>query len=245
MRYHRLLLAATTLALSGCATEAKRPLTERAIAPLTGEQFRTLFPVDDKAVDAALQDYNMAQAVFLKKSENGARETVSLLTADGHVHSGYDELFSAGEKGLREVRDDYVAIQVGNTSCVQTTERKKCLQGNALHLGLVDIEKSHVSRAWSKDLFCFDPAVACRFIKIQLGSAESDINSYDGYSSDPELVGHDVEVLFTMPEHVPIYYKQTDHYHIGVTATAFYSFQFDNPIRRIELPKEDESISRD
>jgi hypothetical protein len=245
MRYQQLLLAVTALVLSACATETKHPLTEHSNTPLTGEQFRRLFPIDDKVVDAALQDYNLAQAAFLKKSENGARETVSLITSDGHVHSGYDEFFSSGERGLREVRDNYVAIQMGNTSCVQTTESMKCRQGNPLLLGLVDIEKSHVSRVWSKDLSCSDPAIACRFIKIQLGSAESNINSYDGYSSDPELVGHDAEVLFTMPDHVPIYYKQTDHYHIGDTATAFYFFQFDLPIKKIELPKEGESISRD
>jgi hypothetical protein len=73
-------------------------------------------------------------------------------------------------------------------------------------------------------------------------SAESDVNFYEGYSADPDLVGHDYELLLTLPDYVPISYKQTDHYHVGTTATAFYVFQFDQPIKKIELPGENELI---
>jgi hypothetical protein len=87
--------------------------------------------------------------------------------------------------------------------------------------------------------------VSCRFIKIQTGSAESNFNSSAGYSNEPELVGHDYELLFTLPAHLPIYYKQTDHLHVGTTATAFFVFQFDLPINKIELPQDGQSIPRD
>ena len=125
-----------------------------------------------------------------KKARNGARSNVSILTAAGRVHSGYDEFSSAGEGSIREVRDDYVGIQVSTTLCTQNAaEKTACKESKPLKLGLVEIEKSHVSRVWSKDTTCFQKAVPCRFIKIQVGSKESDSNIYEGYSREPELIG--------------------------------------------------------
>jgi hypothetical protein len=239
------LVVALILATYGCTANKTRHEAANVNGPLSREQFRAMFPLDDALVDAVLADYNQTQAMLLTKSASGAYADVSLLAPNGRLHSGHDDSFSSGDKSIREVRDNYVAVQVGITSCVQTTGKIKCSQGDPLKLGMIDISKSHVSRVWSKDIPCFADASPCRFVKIQTSSEESDINSYSGYSAEPELVGHDYEVVFTLPEHVPVSYKQSDHFHISRTATAFFVYRFGEPIKPINLPDADATIEAD
>ena len=211
---------------------------------LSSKQFRQLFPLNKSLVEAVLGDYRQTQDTLLEKSKDGARAEVSLITDDGHAHSGYDLFFSSGEGSIKEIRDNYVAIQIGRNACMQVPEKLSCFRGNPVRIGLFEISESHVSHVWSKDVVCPAKGGACRFIKIQVGSAEDDVNTYEGYSQDPQLIGHDYELVFTLPAHVPVLYRQTDHLHIGRTETATYVFQFNQPVKKFELPNADESIER-
>jgi hypothetical protein len=240
-----LALVTSTFFLTGCPKDHSQPAPQKSEGALTAEQFRKLFPLEGTLVDNVLDDYSRVQAALLKHSEHGAQATVSLLSADGSIHQGYDEFFSTDEESTKEVRDNYIAIQVGKTSCVQTAGKMKCRQESALHLGLVDVTKSHVARVWSKDIRCLSTSVPCRFLKIQVTSAESQNNSSEGYSAEPDLVGHEYELVFLLQDYLPLYYKQTDHYRISVSSTAFYTYAFDKPVKPIQLPELDDRIGRD
>jgi hypothetical protein len=49
-------------------------------------------------------------------------------------------------------------------------------------------------------------------------------------------------LIFTLPEHVPVSFRQTDHFHVSRTATAFYVYRFGEPVSPINLPTPDETI---
>ena len=101
-----------------------------------------------------------------------------------------------------------------------------------------------MARIWSRDIPC-DDQLGCRFIKVQLSSAESDSNSMDGFSADPELLGHDYELAFKRSDYLPVYWKITDHYHVGVSATAFYfNHRFGQATEDVHLPGEGGSIAQ-
>src|SRR5262249_43090842 len=141
-------------------------------------------------------------------------------------------------------RDNYAAVQAQDRVCVQKAgETAKCNDVRGpLHLGLPEVPIEHVARIWSRDMPCDDP-LGCRFIKVQLSSAESDSNSMEGFSAAPELVGHDYELAFRRSDYLPVYWKTTDRYHVGVTATAFYfNHRFGQTTEKVELPEEGRKI---
>ncbi|MBS0439173.1 MAG: hypothetical protein JSS33_07180 [Proteobacteria bacterium] len=233
---HTILIILFVFAVQGCASlRTDQPLSS---GPVTAQEFRKLFPLSDNYIDPILRDYNKAQASLLNASRNGARANVVLLTAGGVIHAGHDEFFSGEPVSLKEKRDNYTAVQIGTSFCVETpTSQTSCKRSSPLHLGLVPVEKTHISKAWSRDITCIDPTEPCRFIKIQTGSIESDTNSLEGYSTEPELIGHDYELVITLSNFLPVYFKQTDHYHVGVTATAFYGYNFKLQVKKFSLPE--------
>ena len=234
--WHAVLILFFILASQGCASlKTGASLSSK---PITAQAFRKLFPLSDAYIDPILSDYNKAQTALLNASRNGARANVVLLTAGGAIHAGYDEFFSGEPASIKEKRDNYTAVQIGTTSCIETpSSQTSCKKSEPLYLGLVPIEKSHVSKAWSKDITCVDPTEPCRFIKIQTSSIESDTNSLEGYTAEPELIGHDYELVIRLSNFLPIYFKQTDHYHVAITATAFYGFNFNIQVQKFNLPE--------
>jgi hypothetical protein len=227
---HRILpLLTALLALAACSREASLP------ASLEPAYFRSLHPLDETQAGEVLGEYDRVQAVLLERSEHGARATVSLLTADGRVHSGYDEFYSADPVRTREVRDNYSALQIGTQSCILAPTPQPCQTTAALHLGLPPVNKDLLTHAVARDVSCGAGAVPCRLIRVVLGGIEIAPDSRARFG-DPEFVGHEYDVLFTLPDHVPLYYKQTDRFSVGSSATAFYVFQFDQPVGPVELP---------
>jgi len=256
-------IAASALALGGCATsetksKANEPLAMSGRAPsdgcgpsrshatphvpMTAEAFRCLFPLGAED-DAILAEYDQVQAALVSAATHGAEASVAMLSANGDVHGGYDVFYTAAPLRNKEVRDNYTAVQVGNRGCFQSKAGKaECRDVGPLHLGLFKVPRDHVARTWSRDFHCIDPDEPCRFIKIQLASLESDTNAIEGYTADPEITGHEYEVAFRLADHLPIYVRQTDRYHVAVTAIAYYAFHFGGTVEPVELPREGASL---
>ena len=238
---HAFRIVMLSLVLTGCAAEIPRKAD--ASGPIDEVEFRRLFPLDEQRVDAILDDYYRVQSNLMATSVSGAQAIVSLLTANGDFHVGTDVFYSGEVPRIKEVRDNYAAVQVGTMVCVQSpAEKVECRVSDPLRLGLPDVPKAHVARIWSRDIRCIEPDTPCRFIKVQLGSREGDDNSMEGFTADPELVGHDYEMVFRLSDYLPVYLKQTDHYHVGVTMTAFFKYQFGGTVEEVELPPEGGSI---
>lgn len=209
---------------------------------ISAEAFRCRFPLGPET-DAILADYAVVQDAVMQASAHGAEMFVTMLSANGGVHGGRDVFYAGGNPRIKEMRDNYTAVQVGSRSCWQSKgEAMVCKAVNPLHLGLFDVPKDHVARIWSRDFRCVDPDEACRFIKVELGSRESDTNAMDGYTADPEIVGHEYEVAFRVADHLPMYVRQIDHYHVAVTAIAFYAYRFGGDVEPVELPRDGETL---
>jgi hypothetical protein len=260
---HTVWIAVSALALGGCVTSETKPNVnaptvksagaqpydcgipqsqEAPRTPMTAEEFRCVFPLGAEA-DAILADYDKVQAALVSAAATGAEASVAMLSAGGDVHGGYDVFYTAEPLRNKEVRDNYTAVQVGSRGCFQTKgDKTDCREVGPLRLGLFRIPKDHVARVWSRDFRCVHPDEPCRFIKVQLASLDTDTNAIEGYTADPEITGHEYEVAFRLADYLPIYVRQTDRYHVAITAIAYYAFHFGGTVEPVELPRDGESL---
>lgn len=195
-----------------------------------------------QTIDAVLADYESAQSALLAASRHGAKAHVSLLAGNGAVHSGYDVFYSAPEPKILEVRDTGTAMQVGATVCWKAEGRSlfECRPNSSLRIGLFEAPRSRVVKAWSAETTCTEANVPCRFLKLRLlAEPDAETGTVPG-QEDADLVGHDYEVLVTLPDHRPVYLRQINRTGIGTSGMALFRFVFDEPVAPFELPSETE-----
>lgn len=153
--------------------------------------------------------------------------------------TGHDIFYSEPDPKILEVRDNGTSLQIGAIACHKGTddERFRCQKTVPLRIGLFEIPRARVVKAWSQDIPCTEAQVPCRFLKVRLLADEDDAPNQPG-GGDADLVGHDYEVLMTLPDHRPLHVRQVNRTAIAVGGMALFVFDFNEPVEDFELPAE-------
>lgn len=196
------ILGAIVLALPLAASASSEPpspndLVRAAAAPPSQEmttpaEFRRTHPAPP-GLDAVLARYRRVQQAYLEAIRNGGTSRVALHAQNGTTYRGHDDELWDGSGRVREIRDNYEAIAVGQRSCYRQAGVAdwECKDGR-VEYGLEDVEPDAVVRAAMSEEDC--AGTAC--LRIEYSRTEpKTFNGVVYYSERADLYGWDVTLL--------------------------------------------------